>query len=189
VTDVALKPFANRQMFLELGDVECFLAMGTSTVLANVFHTLPNFPVAFVTMAYEVAVLEVLLHVRYWNLVLLAHPTRSKLAGLHVLRVILDQEDLDATITSLKLSANSGAVKVVVCDRYLIFATPCAPALGASLAMGLKFGLRYSGLAAVAAPFEGAFFAMYLELKRRQLRFVAASTSMEVTACAMSTIF
>jgi hypothetical protein len=55
--------------------------------------------------------------------------------------------------------------------------------------MGLKFGLRYSGLAAVAAPFEGAFFAMYLELKRRQLRFVAASTSMEVTACAMSTIF
>ena len=67
MTDVALKPFANRQMFLELGDVECFSAMGTSTVRANVFHTLPNFPVAFVTMAYEVAVLEVLLHVRYWN--------------------------------------------------------------------------------------------------------------------------
>ena len=48
-------------MFLELGDVECVSAMGTSTVRAYVFYTLPNFPVAFVTMAYEVAVLEVLL--------------------------------------------------------------------------------------------------------------------------------
>lgn len=58
-----------------------------------------------------------------------------------MLEVILNREDLSAIITFLKLSANSSAVKMVVCDRYLSFATPRAPSLGASLAIIPEFRL------------------------------------------------
>lgn len=64
VTDVAFRPFANRQMILELDEVECFSAMGTWMVRANVFFIVPNFPGAFVARAYDATILEVLLYVR-----------------------------------------------------------------------------------------------------------------------------